>query len=86
MNNSTPYVYRNKPQRPKFISMLIGFAISVIAGIFFELVVSFFFALIGQGGGLECMTIPMVILVLAGSAAAGYFSTVGIDKKINRVR
>ena len=79
MNYSYPYA--PKPKRPSFLSMLAGFAISSVIGIFLGLISSFLYSMIGSGGGLECLTFPMKVLIFGGSLAISFFITRLIHKK-----
>ena len=81
-----PYApqYQKRSNMPRFLSILIGFASAFIVGIFFGLSASFFYALIGQKGGLECLVIPIVTALLSITAAIAFFITHFVDKKIRR--
>jgi hypothetical protein len=76
------YVYSHalKPKRPGFLSMLAGFTISTMVGIIFGQISSFMYSLIGQGGGLECLTFPIKVLIFGGSIALSFFITCLIHK------
>ena len=88
MNYSYPYSPqpKNKPIHPRVVSMLAGFGISFIIGILLGLLGSLFFSLINKNGGLEFLTIPLVIALLAGTTLICFFTILLIDKKINPVR
>ncbi|MCX6053414.1 MAG: hypothetical protein NTZ74_00580 [Chloroflexi bacterium] len=83
MSYSNPYTPQPllKPKRPSFLSMLAGFGISIVAGTIFGLFCSTVYSLIGQSGGLECLTVPMVIVILGGSTALSFFVTRMIHNK-----
>jgi len=81
---SYPYPYAPKPKRPSFLSMLAGFAISMVVGIIFGQISSFMYSMIGQGGGLECLTFPIKVLIFGGSIALSFFITRLIHKKSHK--
>lgn len=84
MNQSYPYIPQTvqKKQRPKFGSMLASFAISTVIGIILGQISSFFYSLIGQGGGLECLTFPLSVLIFGGTGTLSFFFTRLINKKL----
>jgi len=83
MSYSYPYAPQPimKPKRPSFLSMLAGFGISVVVGIILGLVCSTLYSLIGRAGGMECLTVPIVIVIFGGSAAISFFFTRMIHNK-----
>lgn len=83
MSYSYPYAPQPimNPKRPSFLSMLAGFGISVVVGIIFSLVCSALYSLIGRAGGMQCLTAPIVIVILGGSAALSFFLTRLIHNK-----
>jgi hypothetical protein len=83
MSYSYPYTPQPvlKPKRPGFLPMLAGFAISSVVGIVFAQISSFLYSLIGQSGGMECLTLPITIVIFGGSTALSFFVTRKIQKK-----
>jgi len=73
-----------KPKRPRFISALISFAISTVIGLIFGQISSFFYSLIGGGGGLTCLTFPICVIVFGGTGALSFIFTRLIDKKLHK--
>jgi hypothetical protein len=85
MSYSYPYAQQPviKPKRPKFISMLAGFAISSVVGIVFAQISSFVYSLLGQGGGMECLTLPITLVIFGGSLALSTLITRKLNQKTN---
>jgi hypothetical protein len=83
MSYSYPYTPQPvlKPKRPGFLPMLAGFGISAVAGIVLGLLCSALYSLIGQSGGLECLTAPILIVIFGGSIALSFFVTRMIHNK-----
>jgi hypothetical protein len=84
MSYSSPYSPQQlmKPQRPKFVSLVAGFAISSVIGMILGQISSFLYSLVGQGGGLECLTFPISLLIFGGTAALSFLFTRLINKKL----
>lgn len=76
-----PQYQTMKPKKPNFLAMLIGFAISTVAGIIIGQINSLLYSLVG---GIQCLTFPLTVMIFGGSTALSYFLTRTINKKINR--
>jgi len=76
-------LYRNtRKKRPRFISVLAGFAISFVLGLLVGQVTSLLYAVLGQGGGLECIRFPLMLFIIAISALVSFYATGMINQKI----
>jgi len=79
--NISPLYHSTRKKRPRFISMLAGFAISFVVGLLAAQVASFLYAVLGQGGGLECICFPLIQFIIAISALISFYAT----RLINRI-
>lgn len=84
MSYSYPYAPQPKPKTklPGILSMLIGFVFAVVVGILFGIFCSLVYTLATSAAAVECLTVPMVILIGCASAAVGFFITPYVDEKI----
>ena len=84
MSYSYPYTQLPKaqPKRPGILSMLIGFVAAVVVGILFGVFCSVVYTLISGSGSVECLTVPMIVLIGCASGATGFFMTRYVDQKI----
>jgi len=80
MNPSSLYPNTRK-KRPRFISMLAGFAISFVLGLLVGQVTSLFYAVLGQGGGLECIRYPLMLFIISISALVSFYATRLINRR-----
>jgi hypothetical protein len=85
MNASYPYASQpaTKPKRPRFLSLFLSFVISSIIGLVLGQISSFFYSLIGSGGGLTCLTFPICLIIFGGTGALSFFLTKIINKKLS---
>jgi hypothetical protein len=83
MNYSFPYMPQTERKSPQscFVSMLTGFIISIAIGVILGFFGSLCYALINQSGGLEWLTVPIVIILVIGTVAI-YFLLLLFDHKI----
>ena len=84
MAQSIPPGYRRIHQKPRITALLAGFAISFVIGLLMAQVISFLYAVLGQGGGLECLRFPLTLFVIAISAVVSFYATRLINQRIAR--
>jgi len=82
MNYPYPPPQAIKPKRPSLLSLLAGFGISTVIGLILGQISSFLYSLIGQGGGLECLTFPLSVIIFGGTGALSFLFTRLINKTI----
>ncbi len=80
MNIAVSYP-NNRKKRPRFIAVLAGFGISFVLGLLVGQVTSFLYAVLGQGGGLECIRFPLTLFVIAVSAVVSFYATRIINRR-----
>lgn len=67
--------------RPRFFVMLASFAISCVVGLLAGQVGSFLYSLLGQNGGLMCISLPLQLAILALSALISFYATRWFSKR-----
>ena len=71
-------------RKPRFAAILAGFGISFVLGLGVAQITSFLYALLGQGGGLECIRFPLMLFIIAISAVVSFYATRLVNQKIRR--